>query len=154
MKVVYLLVLPNPPPWLLLGPTSSCFARLASTYSCTGPAAPAPKPSSPVLSGLSPAGIPLSLFLSLRLSCITSCFSLFSLSSPVPLTVPLVGLSLLDTQLAMPASGGSRHMLAYIAVKRALCACSRAGVVRILDSLWDSSSWLRLPRRKKERVFL
>jgi hypothetical protein len=98
--------------------------------------------------------MPFSLFLSLRLSCITSCFSLFSLSSPVPLTVPLVGLSLLDTQLAMPASGGSRQILAYIAVKRELCACSRAGVVRILLRVWDSSSWLRLPRRKKERVFL
>jgi hypothetical protein len=140
-----LLVLPKPPPGFPpAGPGSGCFTRRASMYSCT-----APRPSA-----LSAAGIVFSLFLSRRLNCITSYFSLFSLSSCVPLTVPLVGLSLLDTQLAMPASGWSRHMFAYMAVKRALWACSRAGVVRILESVWESSSWLRLPRKKNASDFL
>lgn len=143
---MYLLVLPKPPPWFPpMGPLSGCFAFRASVNSIAGPD---PSPSE------SPAGMVFSLFLSLRLSCMISCFSLFSLSSCVPLTMPLLGLSLLDTQLAIPASGGSRHMLPYIAVKRALWACSRAGVVRIRESACDSSCWLRLPSRKDDSDFL
>ena len=37
----------------------------------------------------------MSLFLSLRLNCITSCLSLFSLSSPVPMTDSLASLRLI-----------------------------------------------------------
>jgi hypothetical protein len=139
-----LLVLPNPPPWLPpTGPLSGCFTFRASMYSCTtAPASP------------SAVGMVFNRFRSRRLNCMTSCFSLFSLSSCVPLTVPLLGLSLLLTQLAMPASGGSRQAFAYIAVKSALCACSRAGVVRMRDKECESSSWFKLPSKKKDSAFL
>lgn len=143
---LYILVFPKPPPCCPpVGPVSGSFTFRVSTSSWAGPVA--------MPSG-SPAGMVLSLLRSLRLSCMTSYFSRFSLSSCVPLTTPLLGLSLLDTQLAIPGSGGSRHMFAYIAVKRALCACSRVGVVRILESTWESSSWLRLPRKKEDSDFL
>jgi hypothetical protein len=137
---------------VLVGPISGCLTLRASTYSSVGPTDPsAPTPSG---IGTSAGGIVFSLFLSRRLSCMTSYFSRFSLSSPCPLAVPLLGLSLLDTQLAIPASGASRHMFPYMAVTRALCACSSAGVRRMRESLKESSSWFRLPSRKADRLVL
>ena len=68
--------------------------------------------------------IVLRRFLSRRLICITSCFSLFSLSSPVPFGTDPDNLSLLDTQLAIPASGASLHTFAYTPITNALCARS------------------------------
>lgn len=142
------------PPAGPTGPISGCFPLFISTSSLTGPAVPAAPPSCPVTATASAAGMVFSLLRSRLDSCMTSYFSRFSLSSPCPLTVLLDGLSVLETQLAIPASGGSRHMFAYIAATKVLCACSRTVVLRILPSLKLSSSWFRLPIRNWVKLVL